>query len=136
MPEKRPSPKQQGGGRRPGPAGRRAARLKLSDLSDQIEGLLEEVRSMASPPVWERVEEIVRAIARLYGEGPKRIDELVMADTDAGERLRSQIAADDLVSSLLILHGIHPKDFETRVREALQRVRPYLLVRTAVTSRS
>ena len=81
---------------------------------------------MASPPVWERVEEIVRSVVQLYGEGLKRIDEIAAADGAAGERLRSQLAADDLVSSLLILHGLHPKDFETRVREALERVRPYL----------
>ena len=81
---------------------------------------------MASPPVWERVEEVVRSVVQLYGEGLKRIDEIAAADGAAGERLRAQLAADDLVSSLLILHGLHPKDFETRVHEALERVRPYL----------
>jgi Fe-S cluster biogenesis protein NfuA/nitrite reductase/ring-hydroxylating ferredoxin subunit len=106
--------------------GRREDREHLRELSARIEPLLEEVRSMASPPVWERVEEIVRSVVRLYGEGLKRIDEIASADGTAGERLRSQLAADDLVSSLLILHGLHPKDFETRVREALERVRPYL----------
>jgi Fe-S cluster biogenesis protein NfuA/nitrite reductase/ring-hydroxylating ferredoxin subunit len=99
---------------------------KLRELSERLEPLLDEVRSMASPPVWERVEEIVRSVVQLYGEGLKRIDEIAAADGTAGERLRSQLAADDLVSSLLILHGLHPKDFETRVREALERVRPYL----------
>lgn len=99
---------------------------KLRELGERIEPLLEEVRSMASPPVWERVEEIVRSVVQLYGEGLKRIDQIAGADGAAGERLRSQLAADELVSSLLILHGLHPKDFETRVREALERVRPYL----------
>ena len=105
---------------------RRGDQGKLRELSERIEPLLEEVRSMASPPVWERVEEIVRSVVHLYGEGLKRIDEIAAADGSAGERLRAQLAADDLVSSLLILHGLHPKDFETRVREALERVRPYL----------
>jgi len=103
-----------------------ADRRKLRELSERLEPLLEEVRSMASPPVWERVEEIVRSVVQFYGEGLKRIDDIAAADGAAGERLRSQLAADDLVSSLLILHGLHPKDFETRVREALERVRPYL----------
>jgi Fe-S cluster biogenesis protein NfuA/nitrite reductase/ring-hydroxylating ferredoxin subunit len=105
---------------------RKGDQQKLRDLSERIEPLLEEVRSMASPPVWERVEEIVRSVVQLYGEGLKRIDEIAAADGAAGERLRSQLAGDDLVSSLLILHGLHPKDFETRVHEALERVRPYL----------
>ena len=105
---------------------RNGDQAKLRELSERIEPLLEEVRSMASPPVWDRVEEIVRSVVQLYGEGLKRIDEIAAADGAAGERLRSQLAADDLVSSLLILHGLHPKDFETRVHEALERVRPYL----------
>ncbi len=37
-----------------------------------------------------------------------------------------RLAADELVGSLLILHGLHPDDFATRVRKALIRVRPYL----------
>jgi Fe-S cluster biogenesis protein NfuA/nitrite reductase/ring-hydroxylating ferredoxin subunit len=98
----------------------------LRELSGRLEPLLEEVRSMASPPVWERVEEIVRSIVQLYGEGLKRIDDLATSEGVAGERLRARFASDELISSLLILHGLHPKDFETRVREALERVRPYL----------
>ena len=31
-----------------------------------------------------------------------------------------------MIASLLILHGLHPDDFATRVRKALIRVRPYL----------
>ncbi len=33
---------------------------------------------------------------------------------------------DELVASLLVLHGLHPKDTRTRVVEALDQVRPYL----------
>ena len=33
---------------------------------------------------------------------------------------------DELVASLLVLHGLHPKDTEARVVEALDQVRPFL----------
>ena len=36
------------------------------------------------------------------------------------------LTADDLVSSLLVIHGLHPQDLETRVAAALDSVRPYL----------
>ena len=36
------------------------------------------------------------------------------------------VARDDLVASLLLVHGLHPHDVTTRVRTALDSVRPYL----------
>ena len=37
-----------------------------------------------------------------------------------------ELARDDLVSSLLLLYGLHPLDVETRVRQALEKVQPVL----------
>jgi Fe-S cluster biogenesis protein NfuA len=34
--------------------------------------------------------------------------------------------SDELVSHLLLVHGLHPEDVETRVAQALEEVRPYL----------
>jgi Fe-S cluster biogenesis protein NfuA/nitrite reductase/ring-hydroxylating ferredoxin subunit len=36
------------------------------------------------------------------------------------------LVADDLVASLLLVHGLHPHDLRRRVADALDRVRPYL----------
>ena len=47
---------------------------------------------------------------------------LELVSDDDVERL----VADDLVGSLLILHGLHPLDLEARVVAALDSVRPYL----------
>ena len=38
----------------------------------------------------------------------------------------NRLAADDLVASLLLVHGLHPHDVHRRVSDALDRVRPYL----------
>jgi Fe-S cluster biogenesis protein NfuA len=40
--------------------------------------------------------------------------------------LLEQFAADDLVASLLILHGLHPLDTSARIERALASVRPFL----------
>jgi Fe-S cluster biogenesis protein NfuA len=37
-----------------------------------------------------------------------------------------RLVADDLVASLLLIHGLHPHDVDRRVSDALDRVRPYL----------
>ena len=36
------------------------------------------------------------------------------------------LVSDDLVSSLLLLHGLHPVDLRTRVQQALDKARPFL----------
>ncbi len=68
--------------------------------------------------------EAVRALLDLYGEGLGRIVGLVADGDDGG--LAEAFAADELVSHLLLLHGLHPEPLEARVRGALAEVRPYL----------
>ncbi len=92
----------------------------LREVGDRIEVLLGELQSSLDLRVWERVEEAIGLVTDLYGAGLERVLDLV--DHDDIERL----VADDLVGSLLILHGLHPQDLETRVVAALDSVRPYL----------
>jgi Fe-S cluster biogenesis protein NfuA len=91
----------------------------------RIERLLDELRSAASPRVADTAEELVALLVQLYGEGLQRIA-AVLAGRPGGEALLRELAADDLVASLLVLHDVHPDDTETRVRAALDQVRPYL----------
>lgn len=92
---------------------------------ERIERLLEEIRASASPPCWQRVDELMRLVVELYGAGFARILEIVGDDADAAG-LRARLAADELVASLLLVHGLHPEDIPTRLQTALARVRPYL----------
>ena len=73
------------------------------------------------PAAQARAEELVREVIELYGAGLTRIiaaiDDRVLAD---------RLAADDLVGSLLLVHGLHPHGVAERVARALDAVRPYL----------
>src|SRR5206468_10592217 len=42
------------------------------------------------------------------------------------ELATGQFLHDDLIASLLLLHNLHPEDLHTRVRHAMERVRPQL----------
>ena len=54
----------------------------------------------------------------MYGEGLSRLLERT-ADTEAsGITLIESFADDDLLGSLLFLHGLHPIDIETRIVRA------------------
>jgi Fe-S cluster biogenesis protein NfuA/nitrite reductase/ring-hydroxylating ferredoxin subunit len=71
----------------------------------------------------ERTEQLVREVTDLYGAALKRVlDVALAADPDLADRF----AADDLVASLLLVHGLHPHDVARRVSDALDSVRPYL----------
>ncbi|WP_063050243.1 NifU family protein [Nocardia arthritidis] len=89
------------------------------EAGDRIETLLE-ASSAGGALARERAEQLVRELVGLYGAGLTRA--VALLDADAVERL----ARDDLVASLLLVHGLHPHDVSTRVRTALDSVRPYL----------
>jgi Fe-S cluster biogenesis protein NfuA/nitrite reductase/ring-hydroxylating ferredoxin subunit len=91
----------------------------LRSVGSRIEELLGQLRA-GDAVAAERAEEVVRLLVELYGAGLERTVEL------AGPEVLDRLVTDELVASLLVLHGLHPKDTETRVREALDQVRPYL----------
>jgi Fe-S cluster biogenesis protein NfuA/nitrite reductase/ring-hydroxylating ferredoxin subunit len=74
----------------------------------------------------ERAEELVRTVTDLYGAGLERLLEIVYDSGRLDEELLDLLAADDLVASLLLVHGLHPYSVRTRVGQALESVRPYL----------
>ena len=78
------------------------------------------------PPCWPKSRDLVHLLVEVYGAGLGRIIELIVADDHAGRKLLDRLVADELVASLLVLHDLHPSNTETRVREALEHVRPYL----------
>jgi hypothetical protein len=48
----------------------------------------------------------------------------IVAIADGG--LLARLAEDEQVRAILLLHGLHPEDLETRVRRAVERLRPHL----------
>lgn len=71
----------------------------------------------------ERAEQLAREITDLYGAGLERMMSIAVA---AHPGLADAFAADDLIASLLLVHGLHPHDVTRRVEDALEHVRPYL----------
>lgn len=92
----------------------------IQAVGTQVEALLAEFASTSDPATARRAEELVGLLVEFYGAGLARIVELL--DGQAVEPL----LADGLVTSLLVLHDLHPQSTEERVLAALERVRPYL----------
>ena len=89
-------------------------------VGERIEQLLAGLRAGRDK---DTAEELVRLLVEMYGDGLRRIVELVH---EQDPNLVHQLASDELVESLLLLHDLHPLDVDTRVRQALDKVRPYL----------
>ena len=97
----------------------------LRATGERIEALLD-ASAAHGVVARERAEELVRLVTDLYGAGLERILEIVHESGRLDDEVLSALTADDLVASLLLVHGLHPDDVDTRVRRALDDVRPYL----------
>lgn len=71
-------------------------------------------------------EDLVRQVADIYGSGLRRIMEILHDQGKLDDATVEALAADSLVSGLLLLHGLHPRSLEARVAAAVDRLRPYL----------
>jgi hypothetical protein len=94
----------------------------------QIEALIRQIEATADPGTRAGVRELVEAILEYHGAGLSRILEIIVAAGAAGEAVIREIARDPLAASLLLLYGLHPEDFETRVRRAVDRLQGVDLV--------
>jgi Fe-S cluster biogenesis protein NfuA/nitrite reductase/ring-hydroxylating ferredoxin subunit len=102
------------------PAGTAEGEAQWRTAGDRIQTLLDSCAASGAV-AYERAQQLVREVVGLYGAGLERMIKL-SGDPGMAERL----ATDDLVASLLLVHGLHPHDVHRRVSDALDRVRPYL----------
>ncbi len=93
---------------------------------ERLDALIHEIEAFTDPAAREIAEEVVQALLELHGSGIERMLEMVAAAGDAGQLIVDEIVTDDLTRNLLLLHGLHPIGMEDRVRQALDRVRPYM----------
>lgn len=105
---------------------------RVQQVGDRIEELLAGLAAKGQGPA---AEELVRLLVGLYGDGLAHIMAVLADDGPAGDggangagaaATLDRLTGDPLVESLLLLHGLHPLDVDTRIQRALDRVRPYL----------
>src|SRR5215813_9681234 len=84
---------------------------KLVSSLDEIRD--EEARS--------RVKTLLQLLMDLHSSGLERVLETIAKNQDKGQRIIDELGHDPLVGSLLILYGLHPLDFETRVSRAIEK---------------
>jgi hypothetical protein len=96
-----------------------------TDFQQQAQKIGELVRGLeniADPAARSVARELVQLLMALHGAGLERVLEIVFRSGDAGARIIDDLGQDPLVSSLLVLYGIHPDDVETRVQRKLRQI--------------
>jgi Fe-S cluster biogenesis protein NfuA len=96
------------------------------ESGERIEQLLDELRTTAPAATVERVEELVGRVVGLYGAGLARIVTALCGPAGSLDGARNMLVSDPMVSSLLVLHGLHPEDVRSRVERGLAGARPYV----------
>ena len=99
---------------------------ELQERLQRLDGLLQEAERFADPAATAHTRAIVQILLDLHGAGLERIFAHLAAAGEAGASVLNACAQDEVIGGLLLLHGLHPVDLETRVRQALEQVRPYL----------
>jgi Fe-S cluster biogenesis protein NfuA len=92
----------------------------------RIEELIHTLDNVSDEATRSRARELVEVLLELQGAAFERLLEIIYDSGPAGQAMIDQLGRDDLVSSLLLVHGLHPLDLESRVRNALEKVGPRL----------
>jgi len=90
----------------------------------RIGELVGELENITDPEARASAKAMVQLLLDLHGAGLERAMEIVAKNDEPGQRIIDDLGGDPLVSSLLVLYGLHPLDLESRVVRALEKVQP------------
>src|SRR5271155_1636787 len=92
----------------------------------RIGEMVEQLESTTDPKARAMAKELLESLMALHGAGLERILELASEAGEAGETIIRKCGRDELVSSVLLLYGLHPENLRSRVTYALEKSRTYL----------
>jgi len=96
------------------------------DDMQRIGGLVQEIESIADPAVRASTKDLVQLLMDLHGAALAKALDIVADAGEPGMNIIDRLGRDSLVSSVLILYGLHPEDLESRVVRAVDKLRPQL----------
>jgi Fe-S cluster biogenesis protein NfuA len=98
----------------------------FQDDMQRIGGLVQQIDSIADPALRSATKDLVQSLMDLHGAALEKALDIVAEAGEPGMDIIGRLGRDSLVSSVLILYGLHPEDLETRVAKAVDRIRPQL----------
>jgi hypothetical protein len=89
---------------------------------DKIEELVHEAESLPDPKARGAAVDLVQAVLDFHAVGLNRMMEIISDSGVTARTVIERIATDDLTSSMLALHDLHPEDLESRVNRAVHKL--------------
>lgn len=99
---------------------------ELAARLEKLASLLPEIEQFPDIAIREKTREMVQAVLEFHAVAIERIFDRLEEAGAVGHALVDELSRDDLVSSLLVLHDLHPLDLPARVERAIVGVRPLL----------
>jgi Fe-S cluster biogenesis protein NfuA len=93
--------------------------LQLGQLIAQFDQMPENPQKAAGM-------KLVQLLMDVHGAGLDRIMEIICENEIIGPAIIEKLGQDSITGSLLLLYSLHPDDLETRVKKAIERIRPRL----------
>jgi hypothetical protein len=91
----------------------------------RLEELIRALDAHTDPAAKETARELLTLVLDLHGMGLAKLMGIVTT-AEGGTAVLARLVDDEQVRAMLLLHGLHPDDLETRVRRAVDRLRPHL----------
>lgn len=88
----------------------------------KIGALVEELETIADPAARSSARQLMQLVMEFHGAAIDRILEILANGGEPGMAFIEQLGRDPMVSSLLVLYGLHPETLETRVSKAVERL--------------
>jgi hypothetical protein len=95
------------------------------DAVQRLEALIRALDAHPDRAARETARELLALVLDLHGLGLAKLMGIV-STSEGGPTISARLVEDKQVQAMLLLHGLHPEDFETRVRKAVDRLHPHV----------
>lgn len=99
---------------------------EFQEKIQQLGRLISQFDQMPDGPQKNGCKELVQLLMDVHGAGLERVLEIVFEKEASGAAIIDKLGQDSVAGSLLLLYALHPDDLETRLRRAMERMRPRL----------
>ncbi|MCA1593386.1 MAG: NifU family protein [Acidobacteria bacterium] len=100
--------------------------MESQELIQRIDELTRKVEAITDPAARSDAVELLQSLMEFHGAGLERMLEIAAERGVVGHSIIEDFARDELIGGMLLLYGLHPLELETRVRQAIDKVRPSL----------
>jgi Fe-S cluster biogenesis protein NfuA len=96
------------------------------EMAKRLQELIEQIQSQPNPAARVLLQDCLQSLLAFYGDGLTRILKYMQSAGANGQEMLERLLHDQTVSGILLIHGLHPVSLDTRLRRALEKVRPYM----------